>query len=233
MTNPIRVLIVDDHPLFRAGLEQALKLQEDLVVVGISANGQEALHAVAHLRPDVMLLDINLPDINGLQITRQLHQQAHPPSIIILTGHHDEAQLIDSFNMGASAYSSKGVHPETLIKIVRAVQQGYFVTDKGVSMTKAECDTWLKQKVKENKSTIDENGLLNSLSIREMEILTYVTKGYLNKEIAFALKISQQTVKNHVTSILKKLNIKDRTQAAVIALQRGWVRLDSSKEQEA
>ncbi len=231
--HPISVMIVDDHPLFRAGLQRALEFETDLLIAGISGDGEEALIMAKSLKPRVILLDINLPRMNGLQVARQLHLQDNPPAVVILTAHHDDEQVIYAFSMGASAYCTKDVHPEHLVNTIRGVAQGYFVNGDNQRLTKQQVSEWLQHKINANKGVIDEQGQLAPLSSREMEILRYVTKGYLNKEIALKLSISQQTVKNHITSILKKLNVKDRTQAAVTALQRGWVRLNELSQQEA
>jgi DNA-binding NarL/FixJ family response regulator len=232
-SQPINVMIVDDHPLFRAGLQRALEYERDIVVVGTSADGEDALQLSEQRVPHVMLLDINLPTLNGLQVARQLSLRPNAPAVIILTAHHDDEQVIYAFSMGASAYCTKDVHPDTLVAIIRDVARGRYVVDGGRRLSKQELSTWLQRKTQAHRGGYDEQGLVSPLSSREMQILAYVTKGLLNKEIAVRLNISQQTVKNHITSILKKLNVKDRTQAAVVALRRGWVRFNELSEQEA
>lgn len=229
----ISVMIVDDHPLFRAGLQRALEYERDIVVVATSADGEEALLLSEQYVPHVMLLDINLPTLNGLQVARQLRLRRDAPAIIILTAHHDDEQVIYAFSMGASAYCTKDIHPDAIVTIIRDVAHGRYIVDGGRRLAKPELDVWLQRKTHANRGGYDEHGLVSPLSSREMQILAYVTKGLLNKEIAASLNISQQTVKNHITSILKKLNVKDRTQAAVIALKRGWVRFNELSEQEA
>lgn len=234
MQRRIRVMIVDDHPLFRNGLQRALELHDDLLIVGVSADGEQALVDAQATRPEVILLDINLPRLNGLQVTQQLlANNNRPPAVIILTAHHDDDQILQSFGNGVSAYSTKDVHPDDLVEIIRAVAAGYYVVN-GTRMTPQEFALWLhRERSRQMSANIDSNNEHpGALSAREMEILSYVTDGLLNKEIAQELGISQQTVKNHITSILKKLNVKDRTQAAVTALKRGWVRLNGSGEQE-
>lgn len=233
-TGKIRVLIVDDHPLFRSGLERALNYVSEIEIVGISESGEEALQQVGSLRPDVVLLDVNLPGMNGLQVTRQLTSDYDDLNIVILTAHHDTEQVIHAMRTGASAYCAKDVEAEKLINIIRDVAAGYHVADDK-RMTESEYEEWIGQQIDESTGpyTIDAEGHYIPLSPREMEILTHVTHGMINKEIAIKLGISQQTVKNHMTSILKKLNVKDRTQAAVTALRHGWVRIDNDANQEA
>lgn len=228
----IRVMIVDDHPMYRSGLEQALRLEDDIEVIGFSDSGALALRLIAQLQPDVVLLDVNLPDTNGLQVARQLKPQLSHLAIIILTAHHDKEQVIHALRSGASAYCSKDISQERLVKLVRSVAQGYYVVGT-TPMNGRQVEAWLSEQIMHSSGYLTEEGHFIPLSQREMQILEYVTRGMLNKEIGNRLGISQQTVKNHMTSILKKLNVKDRTQAAVIAIRRGWVRVDQDIHREA
>ncbi len=222
----IKVLIVDDHPLFRQGLERALELEDDIAVIGHCEDGQEALDATQQLQPDVMLLDINLPTMNGLQVARQLKNKNHEVAIIMLTAYHDEEQVLHTMRAGAAAYCAKDVTPEQLVNIIRAAAAGLYIIDDQ-QMSSQEVETWISEHIEAiaGPYMIDAEEHFIPLSPREMEILQYVTHGMSNKEIAHRLGISQQTVKNHMTSILRKLNVEDRTQAAVTALRRGWVRM--------
>lgn len=230
----IKVMIVDDHPLFRSGLKAALDLEDDIEIAGISENGEQALQQIERSRPDVVLLDVNLPGMNGLQVARQIQAEYDNIAIVILTAYHDNEQLIHALRSGASAYRPKDVDARELVRTIREVADGYFLAD-GKRMSRNERDTWLADQIDETTGPymIDNEGHYIPLSPREMEILEHVTQGMINKEIASKLGISQQTVKNHMTSILKKLNVKDRTQAAVSALRRGWVRIDGDSQQEA
>lgn len=233
-SNTIKVMIVDDHPLFRSGLQSALGLEEDIEIVGISEDGEQALEQIKSLQPDIVLLDVNLPGINGLQVTRQIRSNYADTSVIILTAHHDNEQVIHALRTGAAAYCPKDIDAQTLVKTIREVAGGYYIADEK-RMTRDERDLWLEKQIDASTGpyTIDAEGHYIPLSPREMEILEQVTQGLINKEIANKLGISQQTVKNHMTSILKKLNVKDRTQAAVAALRHGWVRIDNDSHQEA
>jgi two-component system, NarL family, response regulator DegU len=230
----IRVMIVDDHPLFRTGLQRVIEFNPDLEFVGSSDDGEKALADSQRLKPDVMLLDINLPSLNGILVAKQLFTHPHPPRIVILTAHHDDEQILHAFGTGATGYCTKDVHADALIQVIRDVYRGYYIANNK-RMNRAEFDEWYQQQRDTQKGSFagDDEDRLSPLSVREMEILSRVTDGLLNKEIAVELGISQQTVKNHITSILKKLNVKDRTQAAVTALKRGWVRLNEKGKQEA
>jgi DNA-binding NarL/FixJ family response regulator len=229
----ISVVIVDDHPLFRTGLEKALDLTDDIKIIGTSEDGEKALKQIENLRPNVVLLDVNLPGINGLQVARQLRTDYDDVFVIILTAHHDTEQVLHAMRTGASAYCAKDIQAEKLINIIRDVADGFFIADTR-RMTKAEITDWLERQIEDSTGPfmIDAEGHYIPLSPREMEILEQVTYGLINKEIANKLGISQQTVKNHMTSILKKLNVKDRTQAAVMALRKGWVRMNNDSPQE-
>ena len=226
----IRVMIVDDHPLFRAGLRRVVEMEDDLQIVGEAVNGQEALDKARELNPQVILLDINLPILNGLQVARELTASNHSIAIIILTAYHDDEQMLHAIRAGASAYFPKDVDAQELIKAIHQASQGNYVLNDAV-LAKPQVATWLLNQFEQMQVTGSENSefAFQPLSTREMEILACITRGQSNKEIAQQLGISRQTVKNHMTSILRKLAVNDRTQAAVYALRRGWIRLQDAR----
>ncbi len=222
----ISVMIVDDHPVFRQGLRRVLESEDDLKVIAEVEDGQEALETAKQLIPNVMLLDINLPGMNGLQVARALKDTLLDINIIMLTAYHDDQQVFHAIRAGASAYFPKDVSPRRLIEAIRLVQQGSYVVEDRV-LEKPQVSEWLIEQFKQAHAEAgDEYGsLLIPLSPREMEILQHIAQGKSNKEVAYELGISSQTVKNHMTSILRKLAVNDRTQAAIYALRRGWIRL--------
>jgi DNA-binding NarL/FixJ family response regulator len=225
----ISILIVDDHPLFRQGLREVLAAQPDLDVIGEASDGEEALRMARELAPNVVLMDVNLPTMNGLQVARRLRHEAPNTRAIVLTGYDDDEQVFHAVRAGAHAYFPKDVMPEKLVEAVREVSAGRYVL-KDLVMDDAQLAPWLFKQVERFGIVEGEFGdeAFVPLSPREMEILQYITRGMSNKEIAHQLGISHQTVKNHMTSILRKLNVEDRTQAAVYALRRGWVRLQDT-----
>ncbi len=233
--NTITVLIVDDHPLFREGLSKILSLEPDLEVIGEAADGEQALTMARSTRPDVVVIDINLPTMNGLQVTRQLKSDRTGITIVMLTAYHDQEQVLHAMRAGASAYYPKDVEPSRLVEVIRQCQQGYYIVDDQM-FDEIGLRAWLDAGVEAATGPymVDPTEHFVPLSPREMEILQFVTRGMSNKQIALELGISHQTVKNHMTSILKKLDVEDRTQAAVYALRRGWVRMqDTLSEDES
>ncbi len=227
----ISLVVIDDHPLFRQGVIEALSFEPDFEVVGQASNGDEAMTILRAVRPDVVILDINLPGINGQQVARQLILEKLPTRIILLTGYDDQTQVIHSMRAGAAAYCAKDIHPELLTRVIREVVSGNYVIGEKV-YTLADLNTWIESRVGPSTTQVNDQQeeTLQPLSIREMEVLVCITQGLSNKEIAMRLGISHQTVKNHVTAILRKLEVEDRTQAAVYALRHGWVRLHDRKE---
>ena len=221
----ITIMLVDDHPVFRQGLRRVLEGEDDLDVIAEVDDGLEALRLARQLVPDVMLLDINLPRMNGLQVARALKDALLDINIIMLTAYHDDQQVFHAIRAGAAAYFPKDVSPRRLIEAIRLVSQGSYVVEDRV-LEKAQVGAWLLEQFDGIEDTGDDLGsLLVPLSPREMEILQQIAQGKSNKEIAYELGISRQTVKNHMTSILRKLAVNDRTQAAIYALRRGWIRL--------
>lgn len=218
-------MIVDDHPLFRQGLRDVLETDRDLTVVAEAADGEVAIQKAYQYEPDIVLMDINLPTINGLQVTRKIASVLPKTRVITITGYDDTQQVFHAFRSGAYAYCPKDITPDKLIDVIRIVNDGYYVVGES-RMTYAQLVDWFEEKVGVPGAMTDANSdSFVPLSAREMEILELVTHGLSNKEIAFQLGISHQTVKNHMTAILRKLRVDDRTQAAVYALSNGWVRL--------
>ncbi len=228
MAEKITIMIVEDHPLFGQGLRRVLEGEDDLEIVAEVNNGKLAVDRAAELQPDVILMDINLPGMNGLQATREIRAKGDDTAVIVLTAYHDEEQLFHAIRAGAAAYYPKDVSPATLIQAIREVAKGNYVIGNTV-IPAAQVANWLLKQFEELAIYSDSpDEMFMPLTAREMEILQYITKGASNKEIARALGISRQTVKNHMSSILRKLAVNDRTQAAVLALRRGWIRLQDT-----
>lgn len=220
----ISVLIVDDHPLLRNGLRKLIEMESDLRVIAEAGTGEEGLRMARELHPDVLLLDINLPHMNGLQVVSQLKADGqNKTAVILLTAYHDNGQVVFAMRAGASAFCPKDIAPDDLLYIVRAIRNKQFFIGKQ-SYTAETLAVWLVEQTQGGGVSHADGE--QPLSAREMEILRAVSQGKSNKQIAYSLKISHQTVKNHMTSIMGKLKLEGRTQAAIYALQHGWVRAD-------
>jgi len=222
----ITLIVIDDHPLFRQGVVETLSLEKDARILGQADNGADALKLMREKKPDIALLDVNLPDMNGQQVTHQAAREKLSTRVILMTGYDDIEQAVHAARAGARGFCSKSIEARRLAQIVREVAAGKFFFD-GKSFTRHELDFWIDENTAAAQRLYSEPGTpYRPLSEREMEVLDCVVRGMSNKEIAALLHISHQTVKNHVTSILRKFGVEDRTQAVVFALKRGWVSLN-------
>lgn len=212
----IRVLLVDDQALFREGLSTLLSLHEDVEVVGEAANGEQALDAALRLRPDVVLMDLRMPVLDGVAATRRLRETVPTARVIILTTFDDDEYVFDGLRAGAAGYLLKDVSSERLVEAIAAAARGEsFLQPSVAAKVLAEFARL------EAQAAPPPPALVEPLSDRELVILRRVAAGDSNKEIAAALYITEGTVKNHVTNILGKLGVRDRTQAALRARELG------------
>jgi len=219
MTSPIRVLLVDDQALFREGLRTLLGMQPELVVVGEAANGEEALRLAARLDPQVVLMDLRMPVLDGVTATRRLHEAQPDCRVIVLTTFDDDEYVFEGLRAGAVGYLLKDVPSEKLVEAIRAAAGGEsFLQPSVAAKVVAEFARLAEQASAKPAPTLAE-----PLSERELEVLRLVARGASNKEIAGALFIAEGTVKNHLTSILGKLGARDRTQALLKAQELGLV----------
>lgn len=210
--NSIRVLIADDHAMVRQGLKTIIELEEDITVVGQAANGEEAVTLVEALKPDIVLMDINMPILNGLQAISILKSKDPGCKIIVLTIHQDREYLFKTLQLGCEGYVLKDAESSVLIEAIRSVnkEQTYIQPN----MTSALVKEFNRVTLFEKDKTIE-----NNLTSREIEVLKLIAEGMINKEIAKSLYISEKTVKNHISNIFKKLDVNDRTQAAIYAFK--------------
>jgi len=223
-TTPITVMIVDDHPIMRDGLRRVLEMQSDLRIVAQAGNGEDSIVLAREKLPNVVLMDINLPKMNGLEATTQIKAEMRDRVMVVLmTAHDDSSQIHYAMRTGASGYCSKEIEVEKLLETIRLVARGGYAVH-GKPFTERSLHAWLEEQAGAISYT-DWREPYGPLSPREMEILRCVIRGMSNKQIATELGISHQTVKNHMTNILDKLSLEDRTQAAVYALRQGWVRM--------
>ena len=224
---PIRILVVDDHVLLRQGIKDVLLMEPDFDVVGEAGNGIEALEKIGELMPDVLLLDINMPKMNGLEVLRK-SWDIHPQlKIVVLTIHDDESYVLEVIKAGAMGYLLKDVEPSMLIKAIRAVYGGEsFVYPTLAAKLFGELSR-REQKKKEEAKVMEKLRGEERLTYREIEVLQMVCLGLSNHEIAEKMFLSEKTVKNHLTNIFRKINVNDRTQAVLYALKNKVVVLES------
>ena len=230
--NKITLVIVDDHPLFRQGVVDSLSLEDDMTFLGQASSGEEGLELIRQLKPQVVIMDVNMPGMNGQQVTHLIVQEKLSCRVLLLTGYDDSSQALHAALAGAAGYCSKEIDSQTLTNGIREVAAGKYIIGTRI-MTRREVDAWIDEQTEGSRRSYSEPGSpFHPLSDREMEVLGCVVRGMSNKEIAVLLGISHQTVKNHVTSILRKFGVEDRTQAVVYALKRGWVTLKNANDHE-
>ena len=215
----IRILIVDDHKIVRQGLKTFLDLQDDLEVVGEGENGRQAIDLVKRLKPDVILLDLIMPEMDGVEATKVIISEEPDARIAILTSFSDEEKAMPALEAGAVGYLLKDIAPDDLAESIRAIRRGETVLHPAITKQLMA----RLQNTEKNPNTSPE---LESLTNRETEVLRHVAKGMSNDEISNALLISSLTVKTHVSNLLGKLNLGDRTQAAIYAIRHGVAPLD-------
>lgn len=212
MSSKISVLIADDHSLIRQGLKQILELENDIIVVAQAANGNDAVKLARDVKPDVILMDINMPESNGLEAIKEIKQEKMTSKVIVLTIHEDREYLFKTLQMGAEGYVLKDAEPTVLIEAIRNVHNGQSYIQP--NMTRELVREFNRVTLHEKEKSEEHN-----LTSREIEVLELIAEGMINKEIAKQLYISEKTVKNHVSNIFKKLNVSDRTQAAIYAFK--------------
>jgi DNA-binding NarL/FixJ family response regulator len=227
MYRTINLLIVDDHPLFRQGVRWSLSEEQDIKVIGEASSAEEALDFVGVSPPDVMLVDINLPNMDGLEMTRRIHRTYPSMGVIVLSMRENDEQAFNALRSGAAAYYSKEIHPAQLAQNIRRVARGEYVINE-VMFDEPKVATRILNQFRDMDRGVTTAQEINfavfsPLSEREIEVLDKIASGSSNKEIAEGLGISTQTVKNHISSILRKLSLNDRTQAVIYALRRGWI----------
>jgi len=222
--SPIRILLVDDQALFREGLRTLLAVQPDFAVVGEAADGEQALRLAARLRPRVVLMDLRMPVLDGVAATRRLHAAQPDCRVIMLTTFDDDEFVFEGLRAGAVGYLLKDVTSPTLAEAIRAAARGEsFLQPSVAAKVVAEFARLAGRAGQAAPRPQASQALVEPLSVRELEILRLVANGASNREIAARLFIAEGTVKNHLTSILDKLGVHDRTQAALKARDLGLV----------
>ncbi len=219
-TAVISILLVDDHALMREGLRQLLECEDDMRVVGEAVNGLEAMQQVRRLQPDVVLMDISMPVVDGLTVTRQITSEYPSVAVIMLTMFRQQQQVLQAMRNGARGYLLKSASSQEVAQAIRKVHEGGMLIEPEVTSTLVNEYRRLSDLSPDGLSTHPST---HALTPREIEIVRYVAAGMSNREIAARLVYSEKTVKNYLSIIFQKLGIRDRTQAAIFALRQGLI----------
>ncbi|MBQ4530546.1 MAG: response regulator transcription factor [Lachnospiraceae bacterium] len=212
---PVKVILTDDHSMIREGIKQLLEITGEIEVIGEAADGLECLALLKKVKADVLLLDINMPNMNGLQVLEKINRAQNDVKVLMLTVHNEIEYLIKAIDIGIDGYLLKDSGSEELRKAIFSIYNG----EKYIQ---PELTPLLNQKLVEKESDLDK---IHSLTKRELQILKLIAEGLFNKEIGDRLNISERTVKNHVFNLFKKIDASDRTQAAVFAIRNNVVDL--------
>ena len=215
----IRVIIADDHVLFREGTRNLIEQEPDMEVVGEASDGEEALNLVTQLKPDVALIDIAMPNVNGIEATRQIKACCPATASLILTAYDDDQYVFALLEAGAAGYLLKNVSGRELANAIRAVHDGEAVLHPTIARK-------VLARVAESKQRLAPGGKPNDLSEREMEILRLAARGMNNQDIAEHLYLSRRTVQSHLANTFRKMNVGSRTEATIQAFARGWLTVD-------
>jgi two-component system response regulator DegU len=215
-----RLVIADDHPLFRAAIRQVLSEQPDLVVLGEAADGRETVKLCRRLRPELVLMDLRMPEMDGFEATREIKRELPSTIVLVLTAFEEPAYLLEALKAGASGYVLKYMSPQQIVGAIRRVLEGEFPLNQEVAM---QLLTRLIEEKQQKKRAATKPSFSIPLSPREVEVLELLVRGESNQEIASDLSISMSTVKNHVHHIIKKLGVSDRVQAAILAIEHELV----------
>ncbi len=221
----IGILVVDDHPLFRRGIRMGLESDRDLLIVAETADGPAAIKAAEQFAPDVVLVDISLPTMSGFDVARAIKRRHPRAAVVILTMHEDDGHLFAAIRCGADAFAAKTIEIDELIRLIHHLAG----SEQGKVPGNFVSARLLEEARSGSRRLGAEEETFSPLSRREVEILGFVSQGMSNKEIANILSISDQTVKNNITSILRKLQVNDRTQAVIYALRHGWIDLEKEE----
>ena len=219
------ILLVDDHALFRVGVRNILEREPDFDIVGEADETRSAFDLSVQLSPDIILMDLSLPAPGGIETTQRIKRELPSAGIIVLAVNEDEDALFEAIKAGAAAFILKDVAPDDLVAIIRRVAAGEYLINDKVFAKPAVASRVLKEFRELAIYGQEAAPIFAPLSPREVEILDNIAQGMTNKQVAYALSISEQPVKNHMSSILRKLSVNDRTQAVVYAMRQGWIRM--------
>ena len=220
----IRILLADASRIATMGITQVLEKEADMEIVGIATDGEVAVAKASELEPDVLIIEAELPKLSGIEAAQRIRREVPHVAVVVLTADDQEQTLFDAIRAGAAAYLHKDCDPAELIDSIRKVRSGQFVINEKIFSRPAVASRVLAEFRELSVYGPGSARVFAPLSPREVQILDSIAQGRTNKEVAYALAISEQTVKNHMSSILRKLSVNDRTQAVVYAIRQGWIK---------
>ena len=214
--SPIKAILADDHALVREGLKQILEFDGSIEIIGEASNGQECIDLLQSLTPDIILLDINMPVLNGLEVIERLHKESQFPKILLLTVHNEIEYVIRAIELGINGYILKDADSKELKNAIHLIIEGENYIEPSLIPD-------MDKKIMDRTSDSEK---IQALTKREIEILKLISKGLINRDIANELFISERTVKNHISNIFKKIDVNDRTQAALFSIKNDLIKIE-------
>jgi DNA-binding NarL/FixJ family response regulator len=220
----IRIVLADASRLTTLGIMQVLEKEADMEILAVVTDGEEAVAKTIELEPDVLIIEVDLPRLTGIKATQKVRRELPHIAVVILTALEEEQTLFDAIRAGAAAYLHKDCEPKELVDSIRKVRSGQFIINEKIFAKPAVATKVLAEFRELSVYGPGSSHVFAPLSPREVQILDNIAQGMTNKEVAYTLAISEQTVKNHMSSILRKLSVNDRTQAVVYAIRQGWIK---------
>ena len=220
----IRIVLADASRLTTLGIVQVLEKEPDMEILAVVTDGEEAVAKTIELEPDVLIIEVDLPKLTGIKATQRVRRELPHVAVVILTALEEEQTLFDAIRAGAAAYLHKDCEPKELVESIRKVRGGQFIINEKIFAKPAVASKVLAEFRELSVYGPGSSHVFAPLSPREVQILDNIAQGMTNKEVAYTLAISEQTVKNHMSSILRKLSVNDRTQAVVYAIRQGWIK---------
>ena len=220
----IRIVLADASRLTTLGIMQVLEKEADMEILAVVTDGEEAVAKTIELEPDILIIEVDLPQLTGIKATQRVRRELPHVGVVILTALEEEQTLFDAIRAGAAAYLHKDCDPKELVESIRKVRSGQFIINEKIFAKPAVATKVLAEFRELSVYGPGSSRVFAPLSPREVQILDNIAQGMTNKEVAYTLAISEQTVKNHMSSILRKLSVNDRTQAVVYAMRQGWIK---------
>lgn len=223
MDEKIRVLLADDHAMLREGTVALLQREDDIEVVGQASDGRETVELAHRLEPDIVIMDVRMPELSGIEATRQIREALPSVQVLVLTAHDDEQYIFSLLEAGASGYLLKTAPVSELVKAIRQVEAGESPLSPSIAR---KIVVRMSHQEEKSPDSAQENGNLNDLTSRELEVLRLLAQGMSNRAIAENMSVSERTVHAHLSNIFSKMGVSSRLEAVLLAIRRGWLTLE-------